>query len=63
MRACMCGRCVFVDVCVLVGLRVCVCACARESLRASALVTQLPDSFSLLLYCMPSCPVLTAFFT
>ena len=67
VRACGGGR-VFVDVCVCafgsarVCVCVCACVCACESLRASALVTQLPDTFSLLLYCMPLCPVLTAFF-
>ena len=47
--------------------RLCVCACARdctcEILRTSALVTQLPDTFSLLLDCMLLCPVLTALFS
>ena len=35
--------------------------CASECLRASALVTQLPDTFPLLLYCMLLSLALTAF--
>ena len=68
VNACVCVG-VFVDVCVCVCVWVCacVCACAREcaceSSSASAFVTQSPDTFSLLLYCMPLYPVLTAFFT
>ena len=53
------------DVCACGFTRVCVSAsaleCTCESLRASALVTQLPDTFSLLLCCMLLCPVLNAF--
>ena len=49
VQACVCGY-----VCVCVSLRVCVSASALEyaceSLRASVLVTQLADTFSLLLY-------------
>ena len=63
-----CGRtcvCVCLWVCVSVWVYACACAdvCVCECLRASALVTQLPDTFPLLLYCMLLSLVLTAFFT
>ena len=60
MGECICV-CVSVGVCL--WMCVCVCVCACESLRASALVTQLPDTFFLFLYCMLLCHALTAFFT
>ena len=62
-RARVCGR-VFVDVCMCACGFACACGrgCACESLGTSALVTQLPDTFSLLLYCKPLCPVLTTYF-
>ena len=66
VSACGGGR-VFADVglrvwlCACVCVGVCACECACESLRASALVTQLID-LPLLCSCT-ACPVLTAFFT